>query len=646
MKKAATNQRALRPSWMYVFLGLASLSVGCWGFSGRYVFPSSRVQERSFLNQWPDAGAVLAEDVATLEYTYRSLPGVKGKHLVAVLDHRRKYHIASEEGLKLASIALPMDGYSSVVSLAVRVSDPGHEGKWRHIHQRVREEVQVSSPRVSVLRMDVPGLKKGGWLEYRYERVYSQPHRVPVWVFGDVFPTQQAQFHVRAHPHVQLDVREGQGEQHSHKAAFVPVSENGYTQTSFFEKDVPPLYPEPHMPHPAHVSRWVAVTVQAAPLLENTPVRPRLQTWEDVAAQAVVLVQAVGAEKQNDTLENIYHHVRDHVSFLTGVAFTPPVKASHIAQGKPACARDVAAYLAGALGWDEASMVWVSSPQAPVLVEDLPGFYGFDTVLVRVERDGKDLFLDPSCASCEPGEVSAALRGARAWLVDSKGHARWATLPAKASLSSSDALEVQWSGYMDAQGVLQGVFTGTVGGVLARAWKEAKAHGHADSHMAEQLWGARSGISVKPGASVEWADAQNPVVFQAETSFQTEANPLSRGFVLKASDWVGVSFSEAHRSVRRYPYVSSEGPYTRSYHAAVVLPEGFKAQNLPPPVRMENAYITWKATWLQEGRHLSYTRTVDVRWDQVPASQWPQVYSFLQEIYALENHVVEVLPKP
>ena len=234
---------------------------------------------------------------------------------------------------------------------------------------------------------------------------------------------------------VRVDYSAGIGSQLSSDEPLKRTAGPGLTRLVWVMRDLPPLYSEPHMPHPARVAPWVTVVVARA---KYAGTQQQMQTWEDVATRVQSLFDQVGGNPGVGTLEARYAEVRDRllgldIMNLGGVA---PRKAASLWAGTPTTTRDAAAFLYNRLKGGDTKVypALLSAPVGPPVVQGLPGFYPFVRAVVAVdvrERVKQDpscredpisrgllcsvpedsyAFLDPLCKACRFGELPSNSR--------------------------------------------------------------------------------------------------------------------------------------------------------------------------------------------------------------------------------------------
>ena len=453
-----------------------------------YTLPSVYVPPKPVAKDFPDAGLVILEDVGTLEYRVISLENGESR-LVAVLDHRRKMKILRESGLAAADVSLPVDGFSTVTRTVARsVTAAGHTSNMssRAVTTEPRNGLFQQAPDVKTMRFHIPDGEVGGLLEYRYERVYTDPLLVDPWVFGDAMPVLRSEFNLVTSPEAELDYAYGHGEQILDTPPKRTQTADGRDQFTFVERDLPPSFTEPLMPNLAHVVPWIAVVVRA---VRGDGGALHLDTWAAVADRVWADLTAIAVRPAEGTVIERYEQVRKGLTplLLPGLGIHPPVPGDALSQGTPACPRDATSVLLQSLvGVElEAYPALLTGATGVPVAESVPGYYPFvHTVaalrvgekliadqqctgdyLKRSSLCGMDpnslLYLDPLCKDCAFGVLPAEYAGGRALILE-PNNPHWVTMALDPPERHASTIHYLWA--FDHSGA----FNGTVGGGATR----------------------------------------------------------------------------------------------------------------------------------------------------------------------------------
>jgi hypothetical protein len=656
-----------RPALRVLFGPSLCLLLSCASFS----LPQAVIPPSPTFRDFPDAGAVVLEDNATLDFRVMDVPGTPGgKRLVAVLDHRRRMKVLSDAGLQAAVVEFPIDGYSVVLRAIGRsVSPEGAEQTVTSsaLQARPHKDPGARAPEVRVLRFDIPGARVGGLVEYRYERVFIDPALVPPWVFGDARPVLHSEFGLVTSPEVELDYHFGRGEKEEDKAPLRRSTDDGRDRFVFIETDLPAYFDEPNMPHITRMAPWIGVSLRRTRLGGKAQ---RFESWNDVGAHVIERMRQVGGKPGTGTVAARFAAVRGALKPLTlpGLGVRQPIKAEALKKGSPACTRDAVGYLMNVLQGAEveAYPVLLTGHEGPPVSEGFPSLYAFTRAAVAVvadkkllsglacagqpfERDplcdvkpGGYLFMDPACTMCRFGTLPTGYSGTRALLLKGNGEGRWITVPPQVPGQSSLAVQGRLS--LEVDGKLSGTLDAKAQGGVAERWRTSLANAIDDEAQGQAvIWGLlgegdapRLG-NFKISAALE---ADVPLTVQASVSTQLPRKTYEH-FTLRPVDVAGSSLPSYWRGARRYA-ASVSGPRWEETTVDITLPVGFGAA-VPAPVRLGGDFAEYAAGFALKGRTLTYSRRLVVKVPVVPPGGWGDFHDFFEQIRVVEGTSLELL---
>ncbi|HET6345742.1 MAG TPA: hypothetical protein VFH51_12475 [Myxococcota bacterium] len=639
----------------------------CANFS----LPQAVIPQSPTARDFPDAGAVVLEDNATLEFRVMDVPGTPGgKRLVAVLDHRRRMKVLSEAGLDAAGVELPIDGYSVILRAIGRsVSPDGAEQTITSgsLQARPHKDPSHGAPEVRLLRFDIPGARVGGLVEYRYERVFIDPAMVPPWVFGAARPVLHSEFALVTSPEVDLDYHFGRGEKEEDKAPLRRTTDDGRDRLVFIETDLPAYFDEPNMPHITRLAPWIGVSLRKTRLGSKAQ---RFESWNDVGAAVVERMLQVGGKPGSGSVAARFAAVRGTLKplALPGLGVRQPIKAEALKKGSPACTRDAVGVLMRALEGAEADAypVLLTGQEGPPASEGFPALYPFTRAAVAVvadkkllgtlacsgqpwERDplcdvkpGSYLFLDPACTMCRFGTLPTGYSGTRALLLKGKGEGRWITVPAQAPGQSSLVVQGQLS--LEVDGKLTGTLDAKAQGGVAERWRTSLATAIDDEARGQAvLWGLLGEADAprlgnfKIGAALE---PDVPLTVQASVSITLPRKTYDH-FTLRPVDIVGSSLPSYWRGARRYA-ASVAGPRWEETTVDIALPVGYGAA-VPAPVRLGSEFAEYASGFSLKGRTLTYARRLVLKVPVVPSAGWGEFHDFFEQIRMVEGANLDLL---
>jgi hypothetical protein len=661
---------------------ILSLSSAC----GSFQFASSTfVPQAPETADYPDTGAVVLEDIATLEY--RAVGSGTGAQsgLVAVLDHHRRIKILQPSGLSAATVELPIDGYSTIRRVIARSIGPTgeiHEMPSWGLKTFARADPAERSADTKTLSFTVPAASVGGVVEYRYERLYVDPFLVPPYVFADRMPILRSEFGLRVDDAIKVDFRYGRGDRLVDRPPMQRDDSHKTRTLLFIETDLPPLFAEPLMPHPSRLSPWVATMLRED---KSGQTDLRVENWADVGAMVLGRMNQVQGPEGRGTLTQRYHAVQKvlHPMAADGLGVRMPQSLQALVKGTPACSRDATGLCLGALHGKstEASAALVANDAAPMAHNDFPALYPFTRAVValRVTEDmlarqlcGADLlshttlcgaqvgdlvYADPSCPTCALGVLPARLMGGRA-LVISAQRAEWRKMPLDPP--NHHLVRGKLRLRLDVDGSVSGALEASLTGHPAASLRaalisagDAAADG-AGPGAAETL--CRAAILGTPPASPLASSAVQPSglpplaltgvkplnLQELEAPLRVQAHLVAHlhredyeNFRLPIAAILGPSLPKAWQTTRRTKALL-DGPRWQEMGAEISLPAGYQVK-LPPPLKLSTEFAEYAAGFALRNHTLSLSRRLVLKVHAIPAEKWLSFQDFLAAIAEYEQ---------
>ncbi len=623
-------------------------------------FPPPVIPAQPSVADWPDTGAVVLEDEATLEYVLDPLDA----HVVrAVIDHRRRIKILSAEGLSAADVELWTDEMARVGGIVGRSVRP--DGSIVELDALSRAPVPEAPKLLDVghIRFRVPGAQVGGLIEYRYQRTFPDAYLVPAWIFGGRYPVLRAELSILFPKALRLDYRFGKGPRVEEVLPLRRPLEDGRERLVFVQKDLPVYYAERFAPHPSRVQPWVASVITSNSSFGTTL---RLESWNDVLTRLLGYFGQVGGTPGSGPTPARFRAVRNSLSIVDalGLGVRRPVAVSRLLAHEPGSSRDAVAVLLNALRGSnvEAYPALISSAAGEVAVEGFPSLSPFarPVVAVRAKGDAADrtgcglsatdtnpacrtppddfLFLDASCSYCRYGELPWELAGGRAVVLMPNG-ARWLELPLDPPEQHRASVQLRLS--FDAVGAVSGKVDGQLTGNVARgarALANQPAGEARDRGMSALALGAGEAALV----DVELTSVVNvdqPVAFTSLV--RTKLQKLGyEQFELRPEAIVGSSFGDAFRAVRRTPAVL-EAPRSTEHIVLLEMPVGYEVE-LPPQVRISRPYAEYSAGYERRERILTYVRRLRLLAHVIELDAWDDFHAFVTQVAEIEATPVRI----
>lgn len=629
---------------------------GCGGAT----FPPAVIPPRPAADDFPDAGAVVLDDVATLDVRAATLADGVTPTVTATLDHRRRYKILGEGGLGVATVELTADAFSQVSGIRARAVSPGGRVTEMSAGAVVAtpEVVGGKSIDVTALRFTVPGAEVGGLVEYRYQKTFADAAFVPTWLLGGRYPVMRAELSVAHGEDTKVDYRFGRGAAIEEKLPLRRTGDDGRDRLVFVVNDLPAYFPEPLAPDLARYAPWIAVVVTSAHRGQSAR---RLERWEDVARFVNTLELPVFAAAAPEGPRAVFAAARERlrVSTARGLAGLRPVSAARVNAGEPISNRDAAASLLSSLarGETEVALALVASHAGAPVSRDLPGLYGFVRAVVAIRaralahdragcsragaaeadpvcraRDGDLLFLDASCARCRFGELPPELAGGEAVVLWPTKTAEWMTLPIDPPEQHRQSTHVQAT--LSVNGALEGKVEGRAVGHAATALLAAGRDALPATLFGEATRSSLSAVELEPPATPE-----KDLVYRGKLAGRAEKAAYQRYFV-RPRDLVGQSFVGDWRETRRVDAVLGP-PRLDERVATLELGVGYDVE-MPAPARVSRPFADYTAGWERRERVLTYVRRVRLKTPVLVAADWDDFKRFVDQALAEDDRPIRV----
>jgi hypothetical protein len=625
-------------------------------------FPPAVVPDRPSVAEWPDTGAVVLEDEASLEYIVDPLDP---RRVRAVLDHRRRLKILAPEGLAAAEVELYSDELSTVGQIIGRSVQPGGGTVELETLSRTPLADAPGVRGVGRVSFTIPGAVVGGLVEYRYQRNFADPDLVPAWVFGGRYPVFRSELSLVFPQTLRIDFRFGRGERVEEVLPLRRPLHDGRERLVFVVQDLPAFYGEAAMPHPARVQPWLSAVVTA-----NTQASPphRLETWDDVRVRLQTYFTPVGGAAGAGPVPARYRAVRNAISVIArpGIGVRRPISAERLLAHEPAASRDAVALLLNTLSGSgaEAYPALVSARTGENVQEGFPTLAPFvrAVVAVRASDEAADrtgctksltdvdpvcrtrfddfIFLDPSCSHCRYGELPWDVAGGRALVLAVDGP-QWVDLPLDPPEQHRASIQYRLS--FDVNGVLAGSVEGQLSGNIA-----APARKLVTMPAGEARDRAFSSLVVGEGEAplidVEITAAVNvdqPLSFDSGIRGRIDKLGYER-FMWRPSSILGPAFPEYLRSSNRRTPALLDAPRSVEHIVLLEMPVGYEIE-LPPQVHLARPFAEYSAGFERRERVLTYVRRLRVLQRIITQEMWEEFALFLKDVATVESQVVRIV---
>ena len=631
-----------RPSLLMPAASLGALILLSAGCLRPYSFPPINFTQAPRPDDYPDIGAVELLNKGTMFYRLLDRDGERFPY--AVLEHHRRIMILRESGLEYATVSLPIDAFSKVGKVMARTVLPDGSETWLN-PDTIR--LSYSSPRSDQLQQKtftIPGARVGAVVEYWYERLYSDLRYIPTWVMGSQLPVVRAEFNLIGHNELRSDVRVGDGPTVTAEPPLRRELPDGQVRLIWIKQDLPPIYPERHMPHLQRLRPWVATVFQG--WRQTTNEQTDIRHWDDVAAWARNITkpsQRLDQELEERAMSHSAVHLYRWLQRMTRplretrwLWDVRPMGVSDMLLQEHAHCRDLAALMWRMLRHrnDDASLVLVVPANGPVAVPDLPSLQPFTNVVVLIDRGRGDYtVLDPACTFCGFGELPMALQGARGFVVGARRN-YWIDLPVSKPESNRTRLELSLT--LGIKGDLTGIFMLELTGDGAQRLR-GKLHATRDGWekiILQQVLEQHGGMTISnievtnlsaPGAPLKVCGRCTVGLEEIRHQYYSFSSEQVSGGVM----------SDHWRTKRRYP-MATGGPFVLELQLTIKLPIGY-AIDAPLPVDVSSRFGEYQARYQGEGGLFMLNRILRVTVPKVSASDYPRFLKFIKKARQAEG---------
>jgi transglutaminase-like putative cysteine protease len=387
------------------------------------------------------------------------------------LEIYTRLKILTEEGVDYGSISIFSSNFYRAKNTEGRTNLPG--GKVVELAADATFERSYSDKYdTTVVSCALPEVVPGAIVEYRY-RVYFDSVYYPVpWYFQDRIPTRSS--------HISYDIPKGMVFKPipirtlaSHEIKEDVGGTARGTRATYSMTNAPPVPDEPaQFPFVDLSSR-----VRLLPLKDRTHGRNLtwFETWDWVVdhargnrdwgytayqrndgASRAKGRQLAGDGTKREQAERIFNWVRDEIDRADSVGiWTAEETADDIVHDQKGDSADQALLLRTMLDAAKikSSLGWINPRTEGRVIQELPDPSQFDRVIVVLELDGEEIFLDPYDKSLAFGRLQPAMQGVPCLLVDHK-KPEWTTTPQLPADQSTETATIALA--VDEDGALSG----------------------------------------------------------------------------------------------------------------------------------------------------------------------------------------------
>lgn len=242
-------------------------------------------------------------------------------------------------------------------------------------------------------------------------------------------------------------------------------------------------------------------------------------------------------------------------------------------------------------------------------------------------RMGRLLFFDPTDPYVPPGYLPHHEQASLA-LVGAGEVGDLVRVPASRPVAASRDRQVD--AMLKPDGSITGQFVERrTGEERSEAISNYRAVSKPDFTKEIERWVGQS-IPGSAATGVEVLDNDNDFVLKAQfASPQFAKRPQPRMLIFRAA-LLRHSDLRLTEKTRKYPIVLDEDALRETVH--IRLPEGFKVDELPAPVKLDSRFGRYEATWKSEAGSVVFERSLEMPAQNVPASQYVELRKFLDMV--------------
>jgi hypothetical protein len=195
---------------------------------------------------------------------------------------------------------------------------------------------------------------------------------------------------------------------------------------------------------------------------------------------------------------------------------------------------------------------------------------------------------------------------------------------------------------MAADGGATGSITERSIGQVASSERRLRNRSSAEYRRMIENWIVR-GVGSAAAATVSTVDDSASGRFALDVRFEIPRFAQRSGdslFVFRPAMVSRSAIALTDEKPRRLPIVLPASAFRES--VTVALPQGFVADELPPPVLLETPFGAYSSSCIARGGEVLSTRSFELRRSRIPADRYPEVRDFFDRMRAGENALVVV----
>ncbi|PWN06073.1 DUF3857 domain-containing protein [Rhodohalobacter mucosus] len=586
--------------------------------------------------------------------------------ITAFIDYLVRIRITTDDPLRIAEASLVgipyyfQENMERVINLEGYTYQP--DGERSYFSGEDAAVVDLNS-RYKILEFQMPDVKEGSVIEYKYTLVRRYIEELPDVQFSHQVPVKKVNLYMKNEPYLRYQA----------------VEENidfdlNYTETRVDTSSIPMVFTY-RRPEPVFIQQWSAEdipAVDAAAYVSSVddvrgklkfqisefgnPRQPLENSWEFVAAQIQRTINPFKMLAENTALtdlgsslysdlgtseariDSLFHYVNSRVQFNnTGSVFADS-GLSHVLRGEPADQAEINMVLLALLRGSgfEAYPLYISGREFGRINLSFPSLYQFNRMLVvaRKPADNEWIFMDASFSHSLPGLIPVESFSEQGMILKENEY-EWTEIEPEKSFFG---LDVNLEAQLSENGTLSGEFSGEVSGYPSRILRRDIALKRPLNEILKQLFFDSYPEAELRNASVSpLAGNRNVSVISADFVLSDYAVTYTEGMDYRPMV-VGYLFSNPFEKTERRVPISLDAPETLSIDYRITLPEGYRfdvsgetrSTSLPGAQLFEE--------YLLFDNRIEYLFDIEITTKEFPADAYAQLRQIYDRWVALSNN--------
>jgi tetratricopeptide (TPR) repeat protein len=584
---------------------------------------------------YPQAGALILLSEETTEITVDNRELTRLHYIIKILNERGKEKFAEMPTSYDSTYEKVTLEYARTVTPDGRVLEVGS----RHIRDmsKYMNFPLYSNARVQIISF--PELVEGSTIEYAVRIERNQLINKEDFVSGNSLQTSEPV----VSPTYDLVVPAGRKiflkpinqVYNDFGAQISPRIENAAGKTSYRWrfKNIPQIIPEPNMPasteiNPAFIfstfKDWRQVYEWWWSLAQD-----KIKADGSIKARVKELTKAAASEEEK--ARAIYHFCAREIRYVAveyGQAGYEPHQAADIFQNKYGDCKDQAILLvtmlreAGLAAWP----VLIGTKDGYNLDPDFPAML-FNHAIAVVSLNDRLFFLDPTAETCSFGDLPSGDQDRTVMVIRPDGYSIERTplfTAAHNRVRQETDITLSADESIKAHKRIQsfGVYD-----QFQRYWLLYTVPELVKDHLAAKAQEASIGAQLQTYAADNVNDLNKPVALRY--SFSGPEYLTAAGALRIMPQLANVDTGLVSKEKRRYPI---EFDFLDMRQALVTfhLPAGFVIQHKPADITQDSPWLSFTASYRQQGRQLVFSQEVITKKPVVPVEEYPQFKAFME----------------